>query len=285
MPPERPDRTAAQRRVARRWPALAAAPTPASGIGGPRPAGVGFASVGFASVGFAGVGFAGVVAAGLVAASLVSASAAFAVETQSNAKDGAATAPASTQASTQASTPESAQASRPIEGPDNAAAVERILARIAAYAKHETRFVEQRYLRFLDEPVESSGRLRYLPPNRLERLTDKPKPEAMILDGDTLSMTRDGKTRSLGISQLPAVGALVGSIRDLLAGDRAAIQRRYRAIAQGDDGNWQLVLLPSDSGLAELVTRIVVAGQGERMATIEILQADGDRSLMTLQAS
>ena len=172
-----------------------------------------------------------------------------------------------------------------LEGPDNAAAVERILTRIAAHAGHETRFVEQRYLRFLDGPVESSGLLRYQPPDRLERLTEKPRPESMILDGDTLSMTRDGRTRSLGVSQLPAVGALVGSIRDLLAGDRVAIERRYRTIAQGDDGNWQLVLLPSDTSLAELVTRIVVAGQADRMRTIEILQADGDRSLMTLQPS
>ncbi len=172
----------------------------------------------------------------------------------------------------------------PIEGPDNAAALERILATIAAQAAHEARFVEQRYLRFLDAPVASSGRLRYLPPQRLERLTEQPRPEAMILDGDTLSITRDGKTRSLAVSQLPAVGALVGSIRDLLAGDRAAIEGRYRAIAQGDARRWQLVLLPSDSGLAELVTRIVVAGEDDRMKTIEILQADGDRSLMTLAA-
>lgn len=179
------------------------------------------------------------------------------------------------------STPEAA--AEGFEGPGNREAVDRILARIARRGAHETGFVEQRFLRFLDEPVESSGRLSYRPPDRLERITDKPRPESMVLDGDTLSMTRDGRTRSLSVSQLPAVGALVGSIRDLLAGNRAALEPRYRAIAQGDDANWQLVLLPSDAELATLVTRIVVAGQADRIATIEIQQADGDRSLMTLR--
>lgn len=173
----------------------------------------------------------------------------------------------------------------PGDGPDNQAAVERILSRVASQASHETGFVELRYLRFLDEPVESSGRLAYQPPNRLERRTEKPRPEVLVLDGQTLSMTRDGRTRSLDVSQLPAVGALVGSIRDLLAGEVAPLQRRYRTIAQGDDANWQLVLLPADPDLASLVIRIVVAGQADRIATIEILQADGDRSVMTLKPS
>ena len=191
----------------------------------------------------------------------------------------------STRIATPTATPVSPPAGNGLEGPNNREDVGKILARIARRGAHETRFVEQRYLRFLDEPVESSGRLSYQPPDRLERITDKPKAEAMVLDGETLSMTRDGRTRSLSVSQLPAVGALVGSIRDLLAGDRAAIEKRYRVIAQGSDANWQLVLLPSDTELAALVTRIIVAGQAERMITIEIQQADGDRSLMTLQPS
>ena len=45
------------------------------------------------------------------------------------------------------------------------------------------------------------------------------------------------------------------------------------------------MLLPSDPDLAQLVTRIVVEGRAARIDTIEILQADGDRSLMSLEAS
>ena len=49
------------------------------------------------------------------------------------------------------------------------------------------------------------------------------------------------------------------------------------------EGHAQLMRKANE--LAALVTRIIVAGQAERMTTIEIQQADGDRSLMTLQPS
>jgi outer membrane lipoprotein-sorting protein len=163
--------------------------------------------------------------------------------------------------------------------------VERILSRLATGGAREARFVERKFLQILDAPIESSGRLAFKPPGRLERVTEKPKTETLVLDGETLSMTRDGRTRTIAASQLPAVGALVGSLRDVLAGDSTAIGRRFKPIAQGTDQHWQLVLLPSDPDLAQLVTRIVVQGREGRIDTIEILQADGDRSLMSLEAS
>ena len=163
--------------------------------------------------------------------------------------------------------------------------VERILSRLATGGRREARFVERKFLQILDAPIESSGRLAFKPPRRLERVTEKPKAETLVLDGDTMSMTRDGRTRTIAASQLPAVAAMVGSLRDVLAGDGGAIGRRFKLIAQGTDEHWQLVLLPSDPDLAQLVTRIVVEGRAARIDTIEILQADGDRSLMSLEAS
>ena len=43
------------------------------------------------------------------------------------------------------------------------------------------------------------------------------------------------------------------------------------------------MLLPSDTRLAALVLRIDVTGTRDRVRSIEILQADGDRSLMTVE--
>lgn len=169
-------------------------------------------------------------------------------------------------------------AAAPVGAPDAAA----LLARIAADEPIESRFVEHKYLKLLDAPVVSSGTLRYDPPGRLEKRTEKPRVEAMILQDDRLILERDGRTRSIGVAQLPAIGALVGSLRDLLAGNRLALEQRFRLIAQGSDRAWQLVLLPSDPDLASLVSRILVEGSDARIGSIEVLQADGDRSSMRL---
>ena len=44
-----------------------------------------------------------------------------------------------------------------------------------------------------------------------------------------------------------------------------------------------LTLLPSEPKIAALVLRIVVTGSKSQIRSIEYLQADGDRSLMTIE--
>ena len=51
-------------------------------------------------------------------------------------------------------------------------------------------FVEKKYLAMLDSPVTSSGELLFTAPDRLERRTLKPRPESVVLEGNTMTMTR-----------------------------------------------------------------------------------------------
>src|SRR5690606_29363215 len=66
------------------------------------------------------------------------------------------------------------------------ATLESILARIGGKSPREAEFTERKYLALLDAPVESSGLLRYVAPDRLERITRQPVAESMRLDGDLL---------------------------------------------------------------------------------------------------
>jgi hypothetical protein len=68
----------------------------------------------------------------------------------------------------------------------------------------------------------------------------------------------------------------------MLAGDRTALEKVYRLEAHGNRDRWTLVMLPSDAKLAELVLRIDVEASRDRVRSIEIRQADGDRSVMTI---
>ena len=51
-------------------------------------------------------------------------------------------------------------------------------------------FVEKKFIAILDQPLESSGELRYVPPDRLEKRTLKPRPESLVLEGDRLVIER-----------------------------------------------------------------------------------------------
>ncbi|RZL03265.1 MAG: outer membrane lipoprotein carrier protein LolA [Rubrivivax sp.] len=143
-------------------------------------------------------------------------------------------------------------------------------------------FVEQKYLSSVETPLESSGELSYQAPDRLEKRTLKPTPESLVLDKDTLLLERKGRKRSIPLQSYPEVGAFVESIRATLAGDRAGLDRNYQIELEGKRERWRLLLKPLHAKAAAMVSQIRLSGQGEQVETIEILQGNGDRSVMTI---
>ena len=160
--------------------------------------------------------------------------------------------------------------------------IEQLMQLLAATPSGHASFVEKKSIAILDKPVESSGELFYTAPDRLEKRTLKPKPESMLLDKDKLIVEQHGKKRVLALQNYPEVAAFIDSIRGTLAGDRKALERNYHLNIEGDQQNWNLTLLPIEDKMKKVVAKISIAGSGNVLQTINILQADGDSSLMTI---
>ncbi|MCB1906692.1 MAG: outer membrane lipoprotein carrier protein LolA [Rhodocyclaceae bacterium] len=161
---------------------------------------------------------------------------------------------------------------------DTSWTVDELMRSLAAAAGGRVAFVERKSIAILDEAVVSRGEMRFTPPARLERLTREPSEESMVLDGDRLSIRRDGRHFDLELRNHPQAAALIDSIRGTLAGDREALEASFALSLAGSRQAWRLDLLPSDPRVAEIVLRIHVEGSAGRVALIDILQADGDRS-------
>jgi Outer membrane lipoprotein carrier protein LolA-like len=161
--------------------------------------------------------------------------------------------------------------------------IAQLMQGLAQRGAERATFVEKKFIAVLDKPLESSGELRYVPPGRLEKRTLKPKPESVVLDGDTLSIERGNQKHSLRLQDYPDIAAFVESLRGTLAGNRKALERVYRLELHGNQERWTLVMFPSDAKLAATVLRIDVTGTRDRVRSIEIRQTDGDRSVMTVE--
>jgi outer membrane lipoprotein-sorting protein len=135
----------------------------------------------------------------------------------------------------------------------------------------------------LDKPVESSGELLYTAPDRLEKRTLKPKPESMMVNGGELFIERGRQKYHLQLQAYPELAAFIDSIRGTLAGDRKALERNYRLSLEGTAERWTLQLLPLDEKMQAVIQRIRIAGARDQVHSIEITQADGDSSLMTIE--
>lgn len=167
-------------------------------------------------------------------------------------------------------------------------ALEPLMAALARNGPGTVRFAETKTSALLKAPIESSGTLTYAAPSRLEKRTLAPRDERFAVDGETvvveMSARNAGEKRrlELRLGDYPAIRAFVESIRGTLAGDLAALRRHYRVELEGTWSDWRLHLLPSDPQMAELVLKVVIGGAGGEVRRIEILEASGDRSVMTI---
>ena len=161
--------------------------------------------------------------------------------------------------------------------------VAQLMSDLAKHKGGKAKFVEKKTIALLDKPVVSTGEMSYIAPAYLEKRTLTPKPEILILDKDMLSIERDKQKLSINLSNQPEALAFIDSIRGTLTGNRAALEKNYGLYLSGTADKWVLTLLPSEPKIAALVLRIVVSGSKNQIRSIEYLQADGDRSLMTIE--
>jgi hypothetical protein len=166
--------------------------------------------------------------------------------------------------------------------PASAPNLDRLMALLAQRQHGHVSFVEEHFLAVLDRPVESTGELLYDAPDRLEKRTLKPKPETVILEHGVITAHRGRHTYVLNLSDYPQVVPLIDSIRATLAGDRVSLERIFKVTLDGSLEHWTLLLLPSDPSVAKSVKQIRIEGTQDAIHTVEIQQADGDRSLLTI---
>ncbi|KXB29632.1 acyltransferase [Dechloromonas denitrificans] len=161
--------------------------------------------------------------------------------------------------------------------------VAQLMADLARHKGGKAKFVEKKYISLLDKPVVSTGEMTYTAPDKLEKRTLTPKPELLVLDKDLLSIERDKQKLSINLGNQPEALAFVDSIRGTLSGNRAALEKNYLLHLSGTQDKWVLTLLPSDQKIATLLQRITVSGSRNQIRSIEYLQADGDRSVLSIE--
>lgn len=160
--------------------------------------------------------------------------------------------------------------------------IDRLMQALSQVRTGHASFVEKKSIAMLDAPVESSGELFYTAPDKLEKRTLKPKPEAMLLDGSNITVERRGKKHVLQLQSYPEIAAFIDSIRGTMAGDRAALERNFKLSLEGSEQDWTLGLVPTNDKMKKVVQKLRMGGSGGELRSIAIHQADGDSSVMTI---
>lgn len=159
-----------------------------------------------------------------------------------------------------------------------------LLAGLAQQKAMTVRFSEERRLRYLTEPVRLEGTLSFDPPDRLEKRVLRPKRERMTIEGNLITIETvpgDPKVRVF-LSDYPALGAFVTALRAMLSGDAANLERVFLPALAGTEESWSIRLTPILPEINATVSEIHISGAGRRIASIDILETGGDRSIIAI---
>jgi outer membrane lipoprotein-sorting protein len=158
-----------------------------------------------------------------------------------------------------------------------------LAALLAQRKSGQASFTEERFVSGFDSPLLARGTLSFAAPDRFSRETLEPRRESMQVQGNTLTLTRSGRTRQFALDTVPELTALVEALRGTLMGDAATLSKHFHITVQGSAKQWTLILHPRDERLARQVREIKLVGQASEPRSVELWLAGGDRSLMLIE--
>jgi len=156
---------------------------------------------------------------------------------------------------------------------------------LATVRSGEATFIEKREVAVLDRTVVTSGRLSFEAPDTFVRETLKPSRDRLAVTGNTLTMSRGERSRTMQLDATPEAAVIVEAIRGTLTGNRAALERLFTPTVGGSAERWTLELVPREARLRNQVAALRVSGAQAVVREVAVTMADGDRSLMTIEPS
>jgi len=171
-----------------------------------------------------------------------------------------------------------ATGARALELPD-------VMKLLARHASGEARFTEQRYVHGLDQPLVATGTLSFTTPDRFERRTLTPRAESMVVQGNQVTLSRGGRSRSLALDASPEAQVAVEAVRGALTGNAAVLRKWFKVQVAGDAERWTLDLVPIDRGTAGPLVAVKLSGRRDMLDTVETTLAGGDHAVMSIEPS
>ncbi|WP_086640932.1 LolA-related protein [Acetobacter tropicalis] len=158
----------------------------------------------------------------------------------------------------------------------------RIVSHLGAVSERSEHFHETRDLAVLTHPLSSSGVLVFRRPAFLKKETLSPRPETLVINGDVVSVEREGHTRQILLTENPALSLLATTLRAPLAGNIGALRHAYHVSANGDLGAWTLIMTPLSEQARKMVREVVLTGRNNAVETLKITQTNGDRQTLMI---
>lgn len=165
--------------------------------------------------------------------------------------------------------------------PQQVTELSQLMAAFAHMPGLEAKFVEEKHIGLLAQPLESRGRLFFARPGLFLRRVETPSRSEIVITPKELRIrSADGEQR-IDLASRAEVRPFVQSLTWLLSGDRKALDAVYKIdfVPGHDTQPWTLTLTPKSEPIAHLIAFMRVLGTGLRVSEIQVHERGGDESI------
>lgn len=169
----------------------------------------------------------------------------------------------------------------PIAEESRPADAKELFARFAKVRGLEASYEEEKHLALLALPLESSGKLYFLPPGYLTRVVEKPEPSTLRITPDEMRIAGREGVEVIDLRRDERFRVFVTSLVGVFAGQREDLARSYTIVYEpsaADEVHWTLTLTPAREPLDRMMKSLRLHGERMNVLRIEVLEPNGDRT-------
>lgn len=142
-------------------------------------------------------------------------------------------------------------------------------------------FRETKQIALLSSPLEATGTIYFVPPDRLVRVVTSPGRSRLVIDGDRARFEDETGKKTLDLAASPIARQMIDSFVVLFNGDEQRLKEIYETAFSSDGRTWRLRLVPRTSPLDRMIASFELTGTGAHIDRMEAAEPDGDRTVTT----
>jgi len=151
--------------------------------------------------------------------------------------------------------------------------------RLTAFSAQKTsqaKFIETWSADYLDEPLITKGKLLYKATGLLEKTIKSPEFMVQKIEGNQLSITRNGEVNYMQLTDEPVLAAGIYALRDVLEGNKNNLQKHFKLDYSEQKNDWILVLKPKNEQIAQKIKSIILRGKFALIKQIRVNYRNDD---------
>lgn len=156
--------------------------------------------------------------------------------------------------------------------------VDALLAGLAKAPGLYARFTEEKHLTLLKQPLVTTGSIYFAPPARFARVTEKPIPSTLVVDGNQLRFGNADGQESMNLGANPVARLFADAFVMLLSGNRAGLEKIFKmqlVPAPGGE-DWRLLLTPRVAPMDKMIKELELRSRGFIVKALTLRETNGD---------